>query len=101
VSVKQVVVSSYSDLSKLSPEVKHVHFRKFISKKLLEEVLCKFKKVEKISISRYAFSRCSTKLIEIANNKLELEISERSVGRPNLIEKLYNLNKAKHCKVII
>jgi len=95
VSAKHLVISSYSDLSKLSPEAKCVHFRKFVSKRLLKKVLCKFKKIERISLSKYAFSRCNAKLIEIVTRKkLEIKILERNAGRPNLIEKgSYNLIK--------
>jgi len=69
--------------------VKFVHFRKFVSRNILEKVLEICSDLEKISFSRYAFSRCDHDFIkELSQNGLDIDISKRSVGRPNLIERL-------------
>ena len=89
VSVKQVVISSYSDLSNLSPEVKHVHFRKFISKKILERVISKCSELEEISLSRYAYNRCASDFLNLlSQTNIEVKISAKGVGRPSIIDKM-------------
>ncbi|MEE9323095.1 MAG: hypothetical protein V3U72_00985 [Candidatus Aenigmarchaeota archaeon] len=84
---REVSVSSYSDLSKLSPSIRRVHFRKFLSKNLIERVFQICLELESISISRYAFRRCDPSCIEMLENiGLEVMVSKRGRGRPNLLE---------------
>lgn len=83
VNVKHVVISSYSDLSKLSSKIKLIHFRKFVSKKLLKIILNKCPRLERISLSRYAYKRFNSNLLKSKN--IEIRIS-KNVGRPNLVE---------------
>ena len=81
-NAKQLVIASYSDLSKLSPEIKSIHFRKFVSKKLLKIVAEKFPKLKIISVSKYAAKRLPSE----ARSRFLIQISVRK-GRPNILEK--------------
>jgi len=78
-----VVISSYSDIVKLHPGVKHVHFRKFVSERLLKSIIEKCPKLEKISMSRYSSGRLSF----IVLDNLKVEVTKRKVGRPNILER--------------
>ena len=90
VDIKQVSISSYSDLSKLSNRVNFVHFRKFVSKKILEKVLIDCPNLDMISFSKYAFSRCNEKILEQIQQKgVKLKISLKDSGRPNLVERIH------------
>ena len=86
-NVGHVVISSYSDLSKLSQKVKSVHFRKFVSRKLLEIILKQCPKLESISFSRYAHGRLHSDFLK--HKIIRVEISSKSPGRPNLVEKFW------------
>ncbi len=90
---KQEVISSYSDLYKISSNVKIIHFRKFISRKLLRIVIEKCPNLEIISISRYASKRLNSNISKIIlSRKIELIVSFE-IGRPNnLKQRLYNYN---------
>ncbi len=83
-NVKYVVISSYFDLSKLSSEVKTIHFRKFVSRNLLKIVLDKCPRLKIISFSRYASRRLHSDFLKSRN--IEIKISRKSSGRPNLVE---------------
>jgi hypothetical protein len=86
--LKSESVSGYSDLSRLSSEVSHLHFRKFLSKKLVLESLKICDGVESVSLSRYAFRKCDPECMEIISRVgIDLMVSERRKGRPNLLEK--------------
>lgn len=87
-NVKQVSVSSYSDLQKLSPHAKSVHFRKFVSKKLLECVLSKCPNVKKISFSKTVFDKNLVLLNSFKLVEVQFTVSNRERGRPNIIEKM-------------
>ena len=82
---KLVVISSYSDLSRLIPGIRKVHFRKFISRKLLEDVLLRCPKLKYISVSRYASKRVYKFLSYVADKGLNIEYSNSNSGRPNLL----------------
>ena len=85
---KHISISSYSDLLKLSPRIKSVHFRKFVSRNILKKVLSVCLNLERISFSRYAFSRCDSNFIEeLLEMGVSIGVSRRNAGRPNLIEK--------------
>ena len=93
VDIKQVSISSYSDLSKLSKRVNKIHFRKFISKKILRKVLINCPNLDMISFSKYAFSRCNEKILEqIQQRGVKLKISLKDSGRPNLVERIHPYN---------
>ena len=84
---RRISVSSYSDLSKLSPFIKRIHFRKFLSKNLVRRVVQICLELESISISRYAFERCDPACIEMVEGiGLGIVVSKRGRGRPNLLE---------------
>ena len=81
------VISSYSDLSKLSQKVKSVHFRKFVSRKLLEIILEKCPRLESISLSKYAHGRLHFDFLKY--KRVKIIISGKSSGRPNLVENIW------------
>ncbi len=82
----KLVVSSYSDLSKLSSNIVCVHFRKFVSKRLLDKVLKSCPKLKKISLSMYAARRLDCFSSYLSGKGLLIEFSKRGSGRPNSIE---------------
>jgi len=87
----RAVLSSYSDLSKISSNVKIIHFRKFISKKLLKIILCEYPDLREISLSKYASKRLNNKCIEIlSKSRIQIKISLVR-GRPNELE-IRNIN---------
>jgi hypothetical protein len=88
VNVKQLSISSYSDLSKLSSDVKIVHFRKFISRRMVDMILGSCRGIKKVSLSRYASEKCNSEIIDYLTDKgLQIHISNRGNGRPNLLER--------------
>ncbi len=77
-----MVISSYSDLSKISPCAKSVHFRKFVSKRLLSLVVQKCRNLQSVSVSKYAYRRL------VFSHDVDVKISGRMPGRPSAIERL-------------
>lgn len=84
---QRVTISSYSDLAKLRKDLKCVHFRKFLSKRLLSEILSVCENISSISLSRYAYAKCNKELIESIKRKGISIIIRKCVGRPNLMER--------------
>ena len=83
-----LTISSYSDLDKIERNVTRIHFRKFLSKKMLLKVLGKCKRLSTITISKYAYSKCKKESIQLIKNKgIDIIIRNRC-GRPSLIERL-------------
>jgi hypothetical protein len=94
VNAKQLVISSYSDLSELSPKIKNIHFRKFVSKKMLNTIKESCPELDRISFSSSAAKRlqhCSSSL----PTKAEIQILARKSGRPNLIESFLLIKNEK------
>jgi hypothetical protein len=86
--LERISVSGYSDLSQLSPSISHLHFRKFLSKRLIMESLNMCQSLESVSLSRHALVNCNPDCLEVLSVMgLEIMVSERSEGRPNLLEK--------------
>lgn len=82
------VVSSYSDISKFSAEANSVHFRKFVSRKVLKEVMKKCKNLEKVFLSKHLNNELNEKIIKRLNkNGISIAVSKRKTGRPSLIER--------------
>ena len=82
----RAVLSSYSDVHNISSEVKVVHFRKFVSKRLLIIVLERCPKLQMISMSGYASKRLNSNIYNLMfNRNIELKIS-RYIGRPSNLE---------------
>ena len=85
----KAVISSYSDLSKISSNIKIIHFRKFISRNILNIILERCQNLKIISISNYASKRINSNIEKIISNKnIELKISSER-GRPNKLRKHY------------
>ncbi len=83
---KLVVLSSYADLSRISASIRKVHFRKFISRKLLDEILLYCPNLKEISVSGSAAKRVNDKLVSyIADKGLKVAYTDSSSGRPNLL----------------
>lgn len=88
----RAVLSSYSDLSKLSSKVKIIHFRKFVSKRMLIISLEKCPKLRIISASRYASKRLNSNILKlILNKQIELRVSQER-GRPSILKLRKNIN---------
>lgn len=88
----RAVISSYSDISKLSSDIKIIHFRKFISKKILKIVLNKCPDLKEISFSNYASKRLNKECKKLLSvNEIIIKISF-SKGRPNALELKRNIN---------
>ena len=89
--LKQVSIACYDDLAKLSSSVKVVHFRKFLSLRLLEEVIKRCPNLKLVSFSRYAFKRCDEKVKEmLVLSGIQVLVNDRSPGRPSMLDKLIN-----------
>ena len=87
---KHSSISSYSDLSKLSHSVKFIHFRKFVSKKIIKKILSECPNLVEISFSSYAYKRCNDEILKcIYGEGVNLSVSSRKAGRPNMIEKIH------------
>ena len=81
-NVKQLVISSYSDLDKASHSVRKIHFRKFVSKKLLEQLLLSCPELREVSFSRSAYSRLNGLGQELAMRGISVSVIQRPAGRP-------------------
>ncbi len=80
------VISSYSDVEKLSPLISEVHFRKFLNCNILFQVLEKCGELKKASVSKSAYSRCDSKCLEkLKESKIDVKISKVK-GRPSILE---------------
>ncbi len=87
IGISRAVISSYSDLYSISPEAREIHFRKFVSKNLLEKTIERFSKLERITMSESAFNRLNSDMLYIVEkNKLKIEVSS-CIGRPSLLER--------------
>jgi hypothetical protein len=89
----RAVISSYSDISKLPSNIKILHFRKFVSKRVLSEAIERCPELKIISLSKYASKRLNSNISKlILSRKIELRILVER-GRPNnLKQRLYNYN---------
>lgn len=85
---KQLVISSYYDLEKISPSVKKIHFRKFISKRAIFKILTICDNIEVISLSNYAYRRNIKDIMQLIEQKRINIIIRSSKGRPNLLERV-------------
>jgi len=80
-------ISSYNDLKKISSKVKVIHFRKFASEKLIKCILDNHSQIKKFSFSNYVYSRSESGIFDlIQKSNVEVEVRNRSAGRPNLLE---------------
>ncbi|MFH1228935.1 MAG: hypothetical protein V1678_00735 [Candidatus Aenigmatarchaeota archaeon] len=83
---QRAVISSYSDVSKLSSKIRMVHFRKFLSSRMLDIALKRCPNLEMVSLSVYASKRLNSNIYKLMfNRNIELKIS-RHVGRPSVLE---------------
>ncbi len=79
-------ISGYKDLDRVNSSVKRIHFRKFVSRKLLKLVLELAPNVKSVSFSKYAISRAKEAELEYLRQRgVQVRVSGR-VGRPNIIE---------------
>jgi hypothetical protein len=88
----RAVISSYSDLSRLSSSIKIIHFRKFISKRILKIILKRCPNLKEISLSNYASKRLNKECKKLLSvNEIIIKVSF-SKGRPNALELKRNIN---------
>lgn len=86
VSYGVLSISGYSDLDRLDSSVKSVHFRKFVSVKLIRQVLELVPRLKVVSFSKYALSRAGKESLELLRERgVDVKFSKR-LGRPSLIE---------------
>ena len=86
-NVKHLSISSYKDLKKISPSVKVIHFRKFASEKLVRWILKNHSQIKKFSFSKYVYSRSESVIFDLIEKRnIEVEVRNKSAGRPNLLE---------------
>lgn len=61
-----------------------------MSKRIIEKVLSECPNLVEISFSNYSYKRCNDEILECINREgINLSISSRKVGRPNIIEKIH------------
>ena len=66
---------------------RYVHFRKYISSRLLGKVLEECANLESFSLSKYAFSRLNAGCMgKIAERNINVSASRKGRGRPSLME---------------
>jgi len=85
VNVKQVSISSYSDVPKLDLKVEIVHLRKFASKRLIEEILKKCPDLKLITLPEKLYSKSSW----IKDYGVQVSISKKGLGRQSMLEKMF------------
>ncbi|MCD6403093.1 MAG: hypothetical protein J7K98_02060 [Candidatus Aenigmarchaeota archaeon] len=85
---KHIVISTSKDLEKINERTKFVHFRKYISSKLLEEVIRRSKRIVCISLSTSSLKKWNKKLEEIVKNRGIKVVVLKRYGRPNYLEKM-------------
>ncbi|MBD3155587.1 MAG: hypothetical protein GF368_02935 [Candidatus Aenigmarchaeota archaeon] len=86
-NVKHLSISNYQDIQKISSSVKIIHLRKFASIKLIKKILKKNSGIEKISLSKYVYTRSNSHVFDfIEDNDIEVSIRNKGPGRPNLLE---------------
>ncbi len=79
-------ISGYKDLDSVNSSVQRIHFRKFVSSRLIKQVLELAPKLRVVSFSKYAVSRAKEADLEyLKQNRIRVRVSNR-VGRPNIIE---------------
>ena len=83
-----MVISSYSDLDRISPMIKSIHFRKFLSKRLIKNVFKRCVKVKVISVSKYAYMRCDKNILGLIEKQGVKIIVRQNIGRPNILERV-------------
>jgi len=81
----RVVISSLSDVQRVSPS-SQICFRKFISKRLVLEVLKRSENLRRIEISKSAYSRCDKECIEILKKRQVKIMISQNRGRPSFLE---------------
>ncbi len=83
---KKAVISSLSDICELSPDSSIIHFRKFLSKKLVLDIFERCFGIQKVLISKSAYFRCDEECIQFLESRgIEIVVSD-SRGRPSFLE---------------
>jgi len=85
VKEKHITISSRSDLSKISQYTKSIHFRKFLSRRIVNDIL-NHRNVEFMSINRHIANKYQKILDEFKYKEIKIKILKRGRGRPSLIE---------------
>ena len=92
-----VVVSGYSCLDKLSPKTRRIHLRKFISKKLMNDILFVCKDLQEISLPKHISEKINADISELLEKKsITVSISENSPGRPNILDNMIKMKRLEY-----
>ena len=91
---EKAIVSSSGDLFSVSPKVSVIHFRKFLSKRLVFDLLKRCDKIERIIVSKSAYSRCDKECIEVLEARGINVLVSKNRGRPSCLD-LYNKEKIR------
>ena len=90
------VVSGYSCLDGLNSSTKRIHLRKFISKRLVNDIIGKCKNLEEISLPRHISERMNDDISKfLGQRNIIINISESSPGRPNLLDNIMKWRRMK------
>ncbi|MEM5777708.1 MAG: hypothetical protein QXJ06_04670 [Candidatus Aenigmatarchaeota archaeon] len=84
-NVKQVSISSYSDISKLDNKTNIVHLRKFASKKLIKNIVERCHNLQLITMPEKLYLK--SKWIE--KYGIAISISKKGFGRQSILEKKF------------
>ncbi|MBU5688001.1 MAG: hypothetical protein KQA41_01445 [Candidatus Aenigmarchaeota archaeon] len=84
-NVKQVSISSYSDISKLDDKTKIVHLRKFASKKLIKIIIQKCCNLQLITMPEKLYFKSRW----IEKYGIAVSISKKGFGRQSMLEKMF------------
>lgn len=83
-NAKQVSISSYSDISRLDPKVEMVHLRKFVSKRLVKEILNRCPNLKLITLPEKLYCKSSW----LKDYNIAVTISKKGFGRQSMLEKM-------------
>ena len=87
--LEYAVVSGYSCLDKLSHKTKRIHLRKFISKRLMYDILSICKDLREISLPKHISEKLNSEITELLEKRnIVISISENSPGRPNILDNM-------------
>lgn len=93
-STEYAVVSGYSCLEKLSSKTKRIHLRKFISKKLMNDILTICDDLKEISLPKHISEKINIEISDLLKKRnISISISENSPGRPNILDNMIKWKK--------
>jgi hypothetical protein len=85
VNVKQVTISSYSDICKLHKNTEIVHLRKFASRRIIKKIVESCPKIKLITLPEKLFLKSQW----IKEYGINISISKKGLGRQSMLEKMF------------